>query len=82
MMERPSLRPNEAALSCPWPCRLCYTHYGRLMHAWRAVTLSLSLSLSLSRIAGIVNGLHPLMSACLAITIAFGGAARDILCRR
>ena len=31
---------------------------------------------------GIVNGLHPLMSACLSITIAFGGAARDILCLR
>ena len=31
---------------------------------------------------GIVNGLHPLMSACLSITIAFGGAARDVLCQR
>ena len=31
---------------------------------------------------GIVVGLHPLTSACLAITIAFGGAARDVLCQR
>uniref|UniRef100_A0A7S3B253 Glycine transporter domain-containing protein n=1 Tax=Haptolina ericina TaxID=156174 RepID=A0A7S3B253_9EUKA len=26
--------------------------------------------------------MHPLISACLSITIAFGGAARDLLCQR
>ena len=31
---------------------------------------------------GILVGLHPLACACLAITIAFGGAARDVLCQR
>jgi len=31
---------------------------------------------------GIVMGLHPLVSACLSISIAFGGAARDVLCHR
>ncbi|EOD24077.1 hypothetical protein EMIHUDRAFT_207163 [Emiliania huxleyi CCMP1516] len=31
---------------------------------------------------GIVQGLHPLISLCLGVTIAFGGAGRDLLCGR
>ena len=31
---------------------------------------------------GILAGLHPLMSACLGVSIAFGGVLRDLLCQR
>jgi uncharacterized membrane protein YeiH len=31
---------------------------------------------------GIIRGLHPLVSSCLGVTIAFGGVLRDLMCGR